>query len=338
MTDLGDLARVLRRCPELADPVRLCAALGLDDGAKRQATGLIVRCPSHGDRTPSCSVTEGPDGTVRVRCFSCEFTADALGLIEQTLGCRSFAETIDQACDLVGRPRPGEPEATAWVSPCQPNRAPRPAPQYPWSSDLERFWGNLGPVAGHALSADMLRNRAIDPGAVDRYGLARTITGRTPLPDFARYRGSADTARSWGETGHLLVLPVYDHDGQMRSVRAWRVLSGDLEDVPRRLPPAGCRASGLVLANTEAQMLLRGELGPERVVFAEGEPDFLVWATRFEGPVIGILSGSWSPEFAAKIPTGSTLVLRTDRDRAGDAYAGAIAKSCSGRCHIRRAA
>jgi len=336
LTDLGELARELRHCPELADPARLCKALGIDEGAKRQTRGLIIRCPSHGDRTPSCSVTEGPDGTLRVKCFSCDFTADALGLVEVTLNV-PFIEAINEACDLCGRPRPGAPGAAAWVPPPAREGVSRPEPRYPWASDLARFWGNLEPAEGNRMAEGLLARRAIDPRLVRTHDLARVITGRVALPEWARYRGSADRAMPWTETGHLLVLPAYDHTGTMRSVRAWRVFERDEQDVPKRLPPSGCKASGLVLANLQAQSWLRGELGPSVVVVAEGEPDYLTHATRFDGPVLGILSGSWTAEFAAAVPIGSTLLLRTDRDQAGDRYADAIAKSVGERAQIRRA-
>jgi hypothetical protein len=182
----------------------------------------------------------------------------------------------------------------------------------------------------------MLTRRAIEPRTVDCWKLAGVITGRTALPDWARYRGDADEPSPWTETGHILVLPAYSPDAKMRSVRAWRVF--ELSDTPKRLPPAGCKASGLVLANGSALAMLRGETGPTRIVIAEGEPDYLVHATRFDGPVIGVGSGSWTDEFAARIPVGSTLILRTDRDEAGERYAKAITKSCEGRCQTRRAA
>ena len=50
----------------LADPRKLCEALGLVEGSTRQAKGLSIRCPAHAERNPSCSVTAGDDGTVRV--------------------------------------------------------------------------------------------------------------------------------------------------------------------------------------------------------------------------------------------------------------------------------
>jgi len=337
MTDLGAIAADLRHSAALSDPARLCRARGLEDGAKRQATGLLIRCPSHGEKTPSCSVTTGPDGTVRVKCFACDYSCDALGLIETVVGCRSFRETIDAACDLAGCPRPGDSTARDWTPPPRSEQtSTRPEPKYPWSTDLVRFWDSLGQVIRNPLAAELLRRRAIDPAAVDTWGLARVMLGSSSVPEWARYRGDGEESRPWTETGHILIVPAYDHDGAMRSVRAWRVLEGG--DVPKRLPPSGCKASGLVQANLFALHLLRGETGPTRIVIAEGEPDYLVWATRFDGPVIGIGSGSWTEDFASKIPLGSTVILRTDRDDAGERYARAIAKTCEGRCQIRRAA
>ena len=335
MTRNPDMAMALRRSHVLSDPVRLCRALGLDEKSKRQSGGLVIRCPWHGENHPSCSVTVGPDQTVRVKCFACEASADALGLIEQTMGCRSFADTIDAACDIAGCARPSDDETHAWTPPKPSGAAPRPGPSYPWSTDVERLWGSLGPVTRHHVAAAMLARRAIDPEVVDTWKLAGVITGTTLLPDWARYRGDAAEPASWAETGHILVLPAYDHETKMRSVRAWRVF--DDKDTPKRLPPAGCKQSGLVQANTFALQLLRGELGPTRVVIAEGEPDFLVWAVRFNGPVIGIGSGAWNADFAKRIPFGSTLILRTDRDEAGERYARQITKTCEERCQIRRA-
>ena len=70
----------------LTNPRGLCERLGLLKGAKAQAGGLSVRCPVHKEHNPSCSVTNGPDGTVRVRCFGCDFSGDGLTLIAQVYG------------------------------------------------------------------------------------------------------------------------------------------------------------------------------------------------------------------------------------------------------------
>jgi hypothetical protein len=121
----------------------------------------------------------------------------------------------------------------------------------------------------------------------------------------------------------------------MRSVRAWRTTDGD---TPKRLPPSGHKASGLVLANQWAVRMLAEPAAPERVIITEGEPDFLVWATRLTEPVIGVVSGSWTVDFAARMPFGSELVVRTDLDQAGEKYARQILDSVKGRCTVWRKA
>lgn len=180
----------------------------------------------------------------------------------------------------------------------------------------------------------MLTRRAIDPRVVDTHELARAITQYTDHPVWARYRGDADEARRWVDTGHSVILPVYDHDAKMRSVRAWRIVRGD--DAPKRLPPAGCKATGLVLANGLALRMLRGETGPCRVVIVEGEPDYLSVATRWHVAVIGVLSGSWSEDFAGRLPFGVSVVIRTHCDKAGDRYADTVTKTIVGRGEVRR--
>ena len=99
-----DYSQEIRR--SLTDPRRLCAALGLDKGADRQgAGGITICCPAHGDRTPSCSVTRGPDGTIRVRCFACGWTGDALTLVAQAhdLDVRhNFRDVLLEAAQIAG--------------------------------------------------------------------------------------------------------------------------------------------------------------------------------------------------------------------------------------------
>ena len=75
----------------LTDVWRLVGALGLERAAKRQqgGRGAIICCPAHNERNPSCSVTLGPDGTIRVRCFACGFAGDALSLIAAAHGLRT---------------------------------------------------------------------------------------------------------------------------------------------------------------------------------------------------------------------------------------------------------
>lgn len=89
----------------LSDPWAVIRALGLEKGAQRQAGGALVCCPAHGDRTPSCSVTRGPDGTVRVRCFGCDLAGDVFVLVAAVRGLdghRDFPSVLREAAELAG--------------------------------------------------------------------------------------------------------------------------------------------------------------------------------------------------------------------------------------------
>jgi hypothetical protein len=187
-----------------------------------------------------------------------------------------------------------------------------------------------------------LEGRGIAPEAVEALDLARAIPDGAVLPRWASYRGNAPEARTWLAMGFRLVLPVYDAGGVVRSVRGWRVLEGD---GPKRLPPSGYRAGGLVMADGAGVALLgRASLeGTDgRVVIVEGEPDFLTWATRFPDSaeavpaVLGILSGSWTDEIAARIPDGARVIVRTHHDEAGNRYAAAVRGSVDRRCEVLR--
>lgn len=100
-------ARALRR--ELVNVPALCAALGLSKGAKRQARGLLVLCPWHTEKHASCSVTLGPDGTVRAHCFTCQGSGDALALIAcvRKLDIKTqFREVLAEAARIAGSEPP----------------------------------------------------------------------------------------------------------------------------------------------------------------------------------------------------------------------------------------
>lgn len=89
----------------LNDPHDVCLRLGLDKGARKQNGGLTIACPMHDERTPSCSVTRGPDGTLRIHCFGCGWTTDALGLIAaaERLDVRTdFRRVLERSAEIAG--------------------------------------------------------------------------------------------------------------------------------------------------------------------------------------------------------------------------------------------
>lgn len=328
----GDVLAIRR---QLVDVRALCAALGLLEGYRpgRVHRGLLVRCPAHREQTPSCSVTLGPDGTVRVRCFGCDFSGDALTLIAAVHGLdvrADFPAVLGEAARLAGVELASE-RGSSFSRP-----APYQPPAYPDGGEVEALWSSAVSVELDPGARAYLEGRAIDPGMVELYDLARVLPPGSWAPGWARCWG-----RSWSQS-HRLILPVVDHTGAVRSLRAWRLPSDEApEGAPKRTAPAGKALAGLVLACPVARrVLMTGALPPWGaldVIISEGEPDFLTWAAGAsdadETPRagLGVVAGAWGAALAARIPDGARVAIRTDPDAAGDRYAADIRASLAGR-------
>lgn len=316
----------------LADPGDVCSRLGIDDGARRQRRGLLIRCPWHADRTPSCSVREADDETIAVKCFGCGASGDVLDLVAICHGVDvrgNFAEVLRLAGDMAG------------VEPAEYRRSVRQRPRresaFPPEDEVRALWESCRPVLKDAMVCEWLASRTLDAGDVETLDVARALHPNAALPTWARFQG-----RGWGETGHRCLVPVFDDKGAMRSVRARRV-EGDCG--PKTLPPTGYRTSGLVMADPLGRQILATGKLPDfwpaketlRIVVAEGEPDFLTWATAFSEAdltapaVIGVVSGSWTDRIARLIPDGSRVIVRTHHDDAGEAYAQSVFQTFAGR-------
>lgn len=326
MSAIERIDRVPELKRSLSDPRHVCAALDLTRGAKKQASGLIICCPKHGEQNPSCSVTLA-DGSIRVKCFGCDLAGDVFHLIAAArnldVGCQ-FPDVLDEAARIAGI-QLEEPE-TFRAKPITNERR-----DYPLQSEIASLWQRSVSVLHHVEVNAWLRDRGLDPWKIAEHDSARALPDDVHLPWWASYKGDADTARTWVELGHTLLFPVYDHEGLMRSLRAGRVVAGES---PKRLPPAGHASKGLVLANKRAQAVL-GHGARFDVLIVEGEPDFLTWATA-PVAVFGIGSGSWSAQIARRIPNGTKVVIRTHQDPAGDKYADEIGRTLVRRCRLFR--
>jgi DNA primase len=325
----------------LSDPRDVCRRLGLDRRARPQGGGgLSIFCPAHQERSPSCSITRGPDGTLRANCFGCGFTGDVfhlLAIVEHLSPDQDFPELLRRAAGLarvsLDRTAPS-PRAPSSVPPMPPRRA------YPPGAEVGALWSLCRPVVEDAEVRSWLEHRGLVPAAIARHDLARALPVGRDLPRWASFwgdRSARPKPAPWSALGFRLIVPLHDADGVIRSVRA-RAVTEIAPAAPKALPPSGHASQGLVLANTlAAQMLARGawpERVERRVVIAEGEPDFLTWATRALA-VLGIAgSGQWTEAIAQRIPAGTTAIIRTDQDDAGDLYAEVITRTLWGRCTV----
>jgi hypothetical protein len=305
----------------LANPYKLASALGLvNERSERQARGIIVNCPSHEDRgRPNCSITIGPDGTSRVKCHACGFTGDALTLVAVVHGLdmsKEFKRTLCVAAELAG-----QDELAAEIADGRPRPdrihipEPRQLPVPEWPAKVQEFWDSCETVDSDAVSCRLLGSRGLSTDRIKALNLARVLPRSGQLPGWAHYG-----RRNWRDTSNRIVIRSWDHDGALRSVRAWRVTAGDS---PKRLPPAGCRSAGLVLADRLGWKLLTGESVPSVLWIVEGEPDWLAATLAAPGghAVWGIGSGSWTAGFAEKARLVSRVMVATHPDEAGDRYA-----------------
>jgi len=336
VTSGADAAELKAR---LTDPRQVCTALGLLDGYKpdRQAGGgLIIRCPSHNEKNPSCSVRRGRDGTLQVRCFSCDFKGDVFDLIAAAGGIdrrTNFPAVIQEAARLDG----GYVVGSSSNNHPRPPPEPPPPPQYPPAHEVLELWEACGRVTDDEQARAYLAGRSIDPEWVALLDLARVLPATAPAPSWASFRG-----KPWGQAGFRLIFPMVDHTGELRSLRAGVV--GPIEgNAPKRVAPAGYAVVGLVMACPTARGLLAAGAAqtpasppaPLDVVISEGEPDFLTHATRAEGEasiaVLGVVASAWNDATASRLPDGARIVIRTDRDPAGDRYAADIRDSLAWR-------
>ena len=178
-----------------------------------------------------------------------------------------------------------------------PPRWPPPVRQPPPLVEVRALWARCLPVCENpTLARELLDLRAIDPAVIADRDLARALPPAGTLPRWAWHNG-----QSWRDSGHVLIVPLYDAMGSLRSVHA-RSMQPSAD--PKGLSPAGYSSAGLVLADSFARGLLaRGVPAAwpasqvPTVLVCEGVPDFLANATHYgeweHAPVtLAVLSGA----------------------------------------------
>ena len=323
----------------------VAGALGLPATPARGASGgSVYGCPACGaerrhagrhDRRGALGVRH--DGT-GWRCMDCDCSGDVIDLVAFVLRGKRYRELSDA----------GRSEVREWctqytgveISTDAPARqvAPSPPPATapsanpPPESEVRTFWGACGCVESDSEVRAYLDGRRIDARRVNDSELARVL----PVS------GLPTWARPWVTSGHRLIVPLYDDRGLMRSVLARSIDAGAQR---KSLAPSGYGRARLLMSCPFGRWLLATGQWPEwwarsrelRVVVAEGETDFLFcagqWsdAAEYAPATLGIMSGSWTPELAARLPDGATVVVATDHDVAGERYAALIARSFEGR-------
>lgn len=160
----------------LTDPWKLADALGFIEGPRsyqRQARGVLVRCPWHDERTPSCSVFVGADGTIAVKCHGCGEAGDALSLVAAVHRLdprRDFREVLETAAGIAGIRLTSLDGSSSAPRP-PPPRPPAPRDDAPAALDDDAF---------AELAAALLELCPIDAEPDVRAYLAGRLDGQVP--------------------------------------------------------------------------------------------------------------------------------------------------------------
>lgn len=324
----------------LSDPRQVCAALGWSGGAKKAgANGLLICCPSHNERNPSCLVSRRGDSTISIKCYGCGFTGDVLTMLSLAykLDLRSdFHELLATGAELGGDMALADEIRAGRArhdTDRQPVPVPPPVPDSPYmtSAEVDSVWSQAGQCSHDESASSVLSSRAIDPAVVDELGLARVVSRAFAIPEWGTIETEDERVIPWTVTGHRLIVKTHDSEGVTRGVRGWQV---DRPSGIKRLPARGRRGTGLVLANAAGQGLLEWSSSPDVVVVCEGEPDWLTWSTIAPDSVavFGVGSGWWTEKHAGKILPNTPVCIRTHCDKAGEKYAEHIIATLPSRC------
>lgn len=340
---MADVAFELRR--RLADPVRLVEALGLTERAQRQARGLHILCPWHAERSPSCSVLEGEDGTVRVHCFGCDKSGNALHLIAARWGWNmmgDFPRVLEEAARMAGvrlEDLRREFESGPKVAPARPAAPPAghfQATERIPRAELKALWDASGSVnaTGDCTPEDLdvcrfLARRRWWPPSIAAIGCCRVLPLEHAWPTW--------WPASWAPIWRLAVL-AFEADGTPAGIHARAVTEASPKS---RWPYSGrdrkYSFSRLLFADRAGRGVLRGTppAGLQRIVLVEGITDFLAAAydtleTGAPHAVLGATAGGFAALEGVRWPAGVTGVIATDHDTAGEKYSAEIAKALPG--------
>jgi DNA primase len=325
-----DDVEAIRRA--LVDPVEVCRCLRLDAGAKRQARGLLVRCPAHDDRTPSCSVRLGADGTIAVKCHAgCGLAGDVYDLVAAVEGLdirREFAAVLRRAAELAAFEGPTR-SSTAHTPDLQPLADEAfAAVVAPWlcvgrlddspiAVDVSRY------LAGRGLLEEARTDGwAALPHPECQASWRRVLLDAAePSPGYAQPFTEADVSRSGilSRSG----LPHPDN----RLCIPWRNPSGVVANLQRRrlddCEPRYVGARGRAFAWPYGVEWIGRVDQTVPVAFVEGAVDVLalraLCAAREEQVIVLGLPGlgGWRPRWAA-LARGRSAAIAVDADAAGE--------------------
>jgi hypothetical protein len=314
----------------LADPRDVAARLGLLEHAKKQpGGGLLVICPAHGDRGPSCSLTIGDDRTLRVRCFACDLAGDIFDLLAAVEGLdrrRDFRAVFVRAAELAGIDPRSTSRAEHTAAPPLPPRAAPPGPALD-PATFDRVArailsaGRLDASAAADVACYLSARGLLDAARADGWGALPPIGSvAVDRHELAAAGLALPSGSDWIRPAWRLCIPWRDRDGRIVTLQRRALGNAD----PRYVLPAG-RAPASPYG-------IERLTGGGRIVIVEGAIDALAarLLARTRVVVLGLAGvEAWRQDWAEHM-RGRRVSLATDADAAGEQCAGRIAGDLQG--------
>lgn len=316
-----DLPQQIRA--RVADPMATCQALGLAKGVKRQGGGgVLICCPVHNEKSPSCSVTFGKDRTLRWKCFACSASGDVLTLIAVVHGLNvssDFVRVLELGADMAGihveRERAPGPRPVPVRRP-EPVAAPDAVDDATFAKIVAPL-AHLGRLDGSSTSASVcayLDGRGLLQAAQADGWFAMAPTAGDLLcgvfgVELVARCGLVDAQGKLKWPEHTLAIPWRTPAGLVQTIQRRHL--GECEAKRRYVFPTG---RGPAHPYGIEHITRRGPLA-----LVEGAMDVLAWrvgapASRFETP-LGVpgVSG-WKGDWDAIVADRNVLIAYDDDD------------------------
>jgi DNA primase len=305
----------------------VCQQLGLYDpdnrhSYRKQAGGLIVRCPHHGERTPSCSVRIGRDGTLGAYCFACGWSGNVFTLVAEVHGLdakRDFPRVLEIAASVVGIVDVGGGRYDRPPPPAPPPEPPVLEPEL--FDEMARM---LDPIDHHDDVARYVAERL--PGCdtsdlralpVDATGLVDRIAENIGHDEWRRSGLANRTTGGLVWRDHRLCILWRDEAGKVATIQRRLIRPARTTNVPKYVFPSGRKPTVPFGVERIATM------GPSTgVAYTEGALDAIAYRVlaKREGfdvcvlgvPSVSIWKGSWAMYAQAR-----EARIAFDRDAAG---------------------
>ncbi len=316
----------------------IAGSLGFNLGQGGRSAGPCPCCKASQRSSKDKRLPVGirPDDT-GWRCQHCHQTGDGLDLVSWELGGSRYKELhnkhdVNQWFQSFGAgklQRPGRRIQQPRPEPSKPKQELKRPPR----DEVEHIWRASISVADDEEAVALFKERKIsDDLWVDL--VARVLPHGGP-----RYPWMRCKQYHWHD-GWRLIIPCYNSRGVMESIKA-RWIRASKPPGPKGLTPKGYDISGLVFAEGMALKILEQGKVPwagEKTLYiriAEGEMDYIALVMSndeenyYAPAVVGIWSGAWNDEIAARIPNDDrvAVVICSDPDIPGDKYSDKITKT-----------